>query len=253
MDAAGEYSETSEFKSLSLKDAVNGDVTWEEMTAKAAELASDKTPDTECTITDGTGEKELNSGIYLVVVETASTGFYEYNFNPGLIALPDNQAFHSAGAENKWIYEVTANLKPERSPRYGSLLIQKNLDNYNETMKEVTFVFSIEAVDENGNTVYSNVVSTTHSSAGTKAAIADHIPASAKVTVTEVYSGAGYRLVSEPQQTAEISADEIVTVEFDNTYDHGLNPGYGVTNHFDYDEDEGWQWTQLPDNSVKKD
>lgn len=63
-------------------------------------------------VTDGTGEKELNSGIYLVVVETASTGFYEYNFNPGLIALPDNQAFHSAGAENKWIYEVTANLKP---------------------------------------------------------------------------------------------------------------------------------------------
>lgn len=189
VDAAGEYSETSEFKSLSLKDAVNGDVTWEEMTAKAAELASDKTPDTECTITDGTGEKELNSGIYLVVVESASTGFYEYNFNPGLIALPDNQAFHSAGAENKWIYEVTANLKPERSPRYGSLLIQKNLDNYNETMKEVTFVFSIEAVDENGNTVYSNVVSTTHSSAGTKAAIADHIPAGAKVTVTEVYSG----------------------------------------------------------------
>ena len=81
----------------------------------------------------------------------------------------------------------------------------------------------------------------------------NHIPAGAKVTVTEVYSGAGYRLVSEPQQTAEISADEIVTVEFDNTYDHGLNPGYGVTNHFDYDEDEGWQWTQLPDNSVKKD
>lgn len=252
VDAAGEYSETSEFKSLSVKDAVNGDVTWEEMTVKAAELASDKTPDTECTITDGTGEKELNSGMYLVVVESASTGFYEYNFNPGLIALPDNQAFHSAGAENKWIYEVTANLKPERSPRYGSLLIQKNLDNYNETMKEVTFVFSIEAVDENGNTVYSNVVSTTHSSAGTKAAIADHIPAGAKVTVTEVYSGAGYRLVSEPQQTAEISADEIVTVEFDNTYDHGLNPGYGVTNHFDYDEDEGWQWTQLPDNSVKE-
>ena len=186
------------------------------------------------------------------MVESASTGFYEYNFNPGLIALPDNQALHSAGAENKWIYEVKANLKPERSPRYGSLLIQKNLDNYNETMKEVTFVFSIEAVDENGNTVYSNVVSTTHSSAGTKAAIADHIPAGAKVTVTEVYSGAGYRLVSEPQQTAEISADEIVTVEFDNTYDHGLNPGYGVTNHFDYDEDEGWQWTQLPDNSVKE-
>ena len=95
VDAAGEYSETSEFKSLSLKDAVNGDVTWEEMTAKAAELASDKTPDTECTITDGTGEKELNSGIYLVVVETASTGFYEYNFNPGLIALPEQYHYNT--------------------------------------------------------------------------------------------------------------------------------------------------------------
>ena len=70
--------------------------------------------------------------------------------------------------------------------------------------------------------------------------------------VIEGVNNKGYRLVSEPQQTAEISADEIVTVEFDNTYDHGLNPGYGVTNHFDYDEDEGWQWTQLPDNSVKE-
>ena len=252
VNAAGTYTETADFTGLSIKDAVSGDTTWEELTAKAAELAWDKKETTDCRIINGTGTKELAAGMYLVLPEPVTTTFYEYEFNPSLIALPDNQAMHGVGAENKWTYEVNANLKPERSHRYGSLLIEKNLSDYNETMKEVTFVFNVEAVDGDGNLVYSNVVSTTHSAAGSKAAIADHIPAGAKVTVTEVYSGAGYRLVSEPQQTAEISAEEIVKVEFENTYDHGLNPGYGVTNHFDYDEDEGWQWSQLPDNSVRE-
>lgn len=254
VDATGKYTETTDFTGLSVKDAISGDATWEEMTIKAAELAEDKNPAAECVITDGRGEEKLDSGMYLVMVEPVNSTFYEYEFNPGLIALPDNLAMHShsAGAENKWLYEVTANLKPQQNPRYGSIQIVKTLDTYNETMKEVTFVFDVEAVDENGDTVYSNVISTTHSAAGTKTAIADRIPAGAKVTVTEVYSGASYQLVSKPQQVAEISADEIVTVEFDNTYDHGLKPGYGVTNHFDYDEDEGWQWSQLPDNSVSE-
>ena len=82
----------------------------------------------------------------------------------------------------------------------------------------------------------SNVVSTTHSSAGTKAAIADHIPAGAKVTVTEVYSGAGYRLVSEPQQTAEISADEIVKMCIRDRYTAECNDkvAVGVTQRWNH-------------------
>ena len=71
----------------------------------------------------------------------------------------------------------------------------------------MTFVFQIEGTDENGETVYSNVAATTHSSAGTVDAVAERIPAGTRVTVTEVYSGASYELVSQGTQEGLITAD----------------------------------------------
>ena len=91
------------------------------------------------------------------------------------------------------------------------------------------------------------------------------IAAEIKEKLSNTYSKVGFSASntyltfnSDKTFTGELCAKENslensrVAVEFDNTYDHGLNPGYGVTNHFDYGEDEGWQWTQLPDNSVKE-
>ncbi|MGC4018054.1 MAG: DUF5979 domain-containing protein [Muricomes sp.] len=150
---------------------------------------------------------------------------------------------------------MAAGLKPGREPLYGDLRIRKTLASYDTSLKDVTFVFRIEGVRD-GENVYSNVVSITHSAAGTKEALVKRIPAGAKVTVTEIYSGGSYELVSDPTQTAEILAEGMdgapATVDFTNDYNEKLVPGYGVTNHFDYDENNGWSWEQRQDNSAEQ-
>lgn len=252
VDASGTYTFEKEFASLDMEQLRHGKKEWKEAAREAAEIAAGKEADAQLTIIDGTGmADDLKPGMYLVLVEKGVIDFYEYQFTPCLIAVPDNLYYHSGNlSEDKWKYEVTGSLKPERSPRYGNLEIQKTLTSYNTSLGSVTFVFRVEGTDAEGNLVYSNVVSTTHDWAGTKAAVIKHIPAGTKVTVTEVYSGASYQLETAPAQTTTIAADEMMTVEFSNTYDDKLTPGYGVTNHFTYEEDEGWQWSPLKDNST---
>lgn len=248
----GTYSSTSEYEFLEIEKTKQDKETWEEIAGKAKEIVEGKTADAQVTIVNGTGTAEnLETGMYLVMVENKVTELHEYSFSPCLIALPDNLYYQTGKVEDDfWQYDAVCNLKPEQNPRYGNLKICKTLTSYNTSLGDVSFVFQIEGVDEEGNTVYSNVVSTTHSEAGMKEIVVEHIPAGTTVTVTEVYSGASYRLETEPEKTAVIAADEMVSVEFSNTYDDKLTPGYGVTNHFEYSEDEGWQWTKLKDNST---
>ena len=82
------------------------------------------------------------------------------------------------------------------------------------------------------------------------------LPAGAEVTVTEVYSGASYELVSEAVQTAVIVVEgteeepnETAKVEFENTYNKKFGGGSGVVNTFTYDG-ESFEWhstTQSPE------
>ena len=252
VDQNGSYTSLDAYKSLKLEKAVAGEGNWSEKAVAAAEIAAEKTPDAKITITNGTGKAEnLAAGMYLVVVETGITACYEYSFSPYLICLPDNLYYQTGKAsDNYYQYDVVGGLKPEQGPRYGSLQINKLLSSYNTSLKDVTFVFQVEGVDQNGNTVYSNVVSTTHSAAGTKSVVVDGIPAGTTVTVTEVYSGASYGMTASSGTTVEIVSDDTVSVDFSNEYTDELIPGYGVTNHFDYDESEGWKWSQLKDNSA---
>lgn len=252
VDVNGKYTATEGFESLEIDKLTKGEGDWEQTAAEAEELAEESSADAELQIVNGTGTaEELKAGMYLVLVEKGTTELYEYSFQPYFIALPDNPYYHSGQpGEDNWQYDVTGTLKPEQNPRYGSLRIRKNLSAFNTSLKDVTFVFQVEGVDGEGNPVYSNVVSTTHSAAGEKEAVIENIPAGTVVTVTEVYSGASYRLETAPEQTATILAEDVVGVEFSNTYDDELTPGYGVTNHFDYDEDAGWQWSERKDNST---
>lgn len=252
VDNNGVYTSTEDFKSLEIETFTQGEEDWEQAAQEANKLAKETEADAEICIESGTGKADnLEAGMYFVIVEKGNTECYEYSFRPYFIALPDNTYYHS-GHQGKdyWQYDVTGTLKPEQSPRYGSLRIRKNLTSYNTSLKDVTFVFQIEGVDGEGNHVYSNVVSTTHNSAGVKDTIIEKLPAGITVTVTEVYSGASYRLETEPEQTTTILAEQVMEVEFSNTYDDELIPGYGVTNHFDYDEDTGWQWLKWKDNST---
>lgn len=197
-------------------------------------------PDARIHLKGGGGQAEsLDTGIYLVLPEDAVTAEHIYRFQPSLITLPRQLD------TGEWTSDVEASLKPEQEPRYGSLRIRKTLDSYNESLGAVTFVFQIEGVSEAGETVYSNVAATTHSGAGTVDAVVERIPAGTQVTVTEIYSGASYTLVSEASQEGVITADQELGMEFSNTYDDRLVPGYGAVNQFSYEEDAGWTWNRL--------
>ena len=252
VDKYGRYTSLEAYESLELEKAVSGEGDWSEKAVEAAVLVEEIDPDAEIVMIDGEGiAEELEAGMYLVVVEDGVTACYEYTFSPYLICLPDNPYYQTNDpADNHYEYDITASLKAEQAPRYGDLEIQKTLTSYNTSLKDVTFVFQVEGVDANGATVYSNVVSTTHSAAGTKKVVIEGIPAGTDITVTEVYSGASYKVSGAQKANTVIAAEDIVSVKFTNIYDDELVPGYGVTNHFELDENNGWKWSQLKDNSV---
>ncbi len=248
MDNTGAFTSTSNFSEMKIEEIPSGSEDWETSSLQAKQIVEEKQLDADGSfdVEDGSGSYEpLQHGLYLVLAQDTNTENYSYSFNPYIISIPDNYYYQTKDEkDDEWIYDVSAGLKPERTPRYGSLKIIKTLNAYNASLKETTFVFSVEGKDDDGNVVYSNVVSTTFDSTGSKEAILDQIPSGLHVTVKEVYSGASYTLVSDAEQYGTILADETIEVDFTNTYNDELKPGTGVTNHFDYSDDSGWIWTQ---------
>ena len=236
----------------------------------------------------GTQIPDLGAGLYLVIARSADLEDYVdtvideegnetlvtlaqsdkwvYTYAPELISLPtkvDEEGNRSTDIAGDWIYDVTdAAMKPERTERYGTLEITKTLSR-KEASSDVTFVFSITAVDKKGNTVYDDVAGITFDGTGTKTVtISDKIPAGATVTVTEVYSGASYTLTSvgSSDPAAQIldagaivtipSGDSSVSVTFSNDYDGKLVPGSGIVNKLGYREDaNGNPYLDILDNT----
>lgn len=210
----------------------------------------------------------LKSGLYLVIARGAEIEDYVtttvdedgkehiatvawseewvYTFQPELISLPSKEA-DGAGSVNtanpgEWIYDLTATLKPSQNVRFGSLEIVKTLTVY-ENREPANFVFQVEAYENETKekTVYSNVVTITFSEAGQRSIRLEKvIPVGAYVEVTEVYSGAAYELTTEETQSAVISAEEIASVAFTNSYDKSGKGGGAITNHFVYEAENGW-------------
>lgn len=264
---SGNYTMLPGYESLKLSE-VNSNTTaqeWEEKAKEASDLVKELTPEAEgkLTVTGGTGTEDgLTTGMYLVEAEEVQSPEYTYTFSPFLLSLPNN--YYGSGGSDDWVYDVTTGLKPDQEERLGDLEIEKTLTSYNTTVGGATFVFSVEAVKED-EVVYSDVVSVAFDQAGTRQILVEDIPAGSEVTVTEVYSGSSYENTGAASQTVEILADGTtgspVQVAFTNTYDHGLNGGSGVVNHFDYTEAEGtqearqsgtgtWEWNQLRDNTA---
>ena len=224
------------------------DVVKEEITKD--ELAADVTKETE------NGEAimdELETGLYLIDVKQAISEEYVYDFTPFLISLPNNYYFSTQ--EDVWVYDLVGDHavvpKAKRTERLGSLEINKLLDTYNASIGGATFVFQVEATktdvdlentDPNKTrVVYSDVVSMTFDGTGQDSILIEDLPAGSDVVVTEIYSGASYEITTEPEKHIKVVAEEITTVDFENTYDGRLNGGNGVVNSFLYDiENEKW-------------
>lgn len=210
--------------------------------------------------------------------ETATVAYsqeYVYSFIPQLVSLPGKEPeagiISTAGA-GEWLYDLTgAELKPTVGPRYTGLEIVKVLEGY---ASPASFVFQVEA-SQNGRVIYSDVVTLSFdgTSGSTKSILLeDKIPAGADVTVTEVYSGAGYDLTGvtagpgagEIQEgtgynTNPAAAMAVITsigperaegeaaarVTFTNSYNGSGNNGGAITNHFEREEEEAdWSWNQ---------
>lgn len=238
---------------------------WEDTADKAAAIVEENPgfiPDAAVTLTpleDGSGilgtARELRPGMYLVILEDAQSPVFTYRFRPFLVAVPGNLYWESQDESmDAWIYDVSAALKPEWERRTGKLIIRKTVKRYADMDGSADFVFLVESRDEDGKILYSNVVAIRHQDAGTQEAVLTDVPAGLTVTVTEVYSGASYTLVSEPSQsvtvTTQDTGEDPATVAFVNTWNGKLTQDTAAVNRFTYTQDEqAWVWQTRADNN----
>lgn len=201
------------------------------------------------TMTNGSGSVSgLQTGLYLVYAKKVETAEHAYTFLPYLVSAPNLS--QSTGAD-EWLYDITVGLKPEQADLYGQVTIEKNLNSYNASLGDATFIFQVDA-RRGEDLVYSNVCSLNFTEPGKMSAVAKNIPLNTTVTIEEIYRGASYELTEGQAGKYEITlpgTDQSAeaTVSFTNDYSGGNRSQSSVVNHFAYDG-TGWQWTQLTDN-----
>ena len=250
----GAYTATEAFAEVDFSDIDSDTVAaaWEEKAKLAKEIvdAGEVAVDAEAVSEEGKAAfTALATGMYLVDAQPVDSDYNTYEFTPYLVSLPNN--YYYGTGDDTWVYDLTVEdgnaigLKPEKSDRYGDLIINKTLDVYNATNGGANFVFQVEATKTDVDTeevrvVYSNVVSMTFDGTGTDSVKIEKIPAGADVVVTEVYSGTNYELTTDAEASTIIIANSEVEVDFSNTHNGGQNGGTGLVNTFTYNDGE---WT----------
>lgn len=257
INVQGEYKAVGAFQSMDFSDVSSETLAaeWEEKAMSAKALVTETMEETEVlTLKNGTAvASNLETGLYLVDAQQTLSDTYQYDFKPYLISLPNN--YYYSTQNDDWVYDLVGSnaigLKPEKTDRFGDLVIEKTLDVYNETIGGATFVFQVEAFKEDIDTgvkkqVYSDVVSMTFKAPGTDRIVIKDLPAGAEVTVTEVYTGASYELTTDASKVVTIITNGLdgapATTAFTNTYNQEMNGGNGIVNSFIYDSETG-KWT----------
>ena len=207
-------------------------------------------------VTDAKGEAELGwisrdgklwllPGEYELLETKAPDGYFPIE-DPISIKIEKGKAsYQQPGADKatELTLENVASFTVEvtNKPKYGDLRIRKYLDTF-EMSEDATFVFTVKG-ELDGKVVYSNVAVLTISKenpTGVLDTILQHIPAGAKVTVTEEYTGSHYELVAKEMETDTIVANRTISVNFTNTYNYEDNGGHGLANVFKPNTDGGW-------------
>lgn len=244
----GEYQTLAGFEDLKL-DSISSKTTaqeWEEKAKSAVKAVEENQikPTASDNLIGGKGSVDgLSVGMYLVEAEEVQSPYYTYSFTPYLISLPNNYYYQTG--DDEWVYELSeVVLKPEQTPRYGSLVIDKTLRDFNATSgAQATFVFQIDITTLEGKTESRVEAMTMGAGEESQQLTIDQIPAGASVRVRETYSGASYTQVSDDPDDVTIFADEAVRVSFENAHDGRPNGGYGVKNNFKLDENKQYQYT----------
>lgn len=244
--ATGKYTAVAGFESLDL-ESVDSDTSateWADKAEAAKTIVEESKMSATITAKIVAGQTkttvgDLATGMYLIVPEDVESDYFKYSFNANLISLPNNNYY--SGGNDEWIYDLTGKnavgLKPSREELKGNLEIKKTLNIFNATYESATFIFNVNVKKLDG-TVTNNVYKMEFTGAGDNTLLIENLPAGATVTVTEVYSGAGYTLLSENNQKTTIVAQKDgvtpVSVSFTNTHNGGQNGGSGVVNHYYY-------------------
>ncbi len=119
------------------------------------------------------------------------------------------------------------------NPRYGYVVIEKDLENYNATMKGSTFVYEVTA-KKYGDPYYkfNEAVAIEMDGTSGKYVQVGPILEDAEVTVTEIYSGAGYTKAEQSQTQTVVYSKENKTpvkIVFTGSYIPGrINYGTSV-------------------------
>lgn len=239
-----------------LKQNPNVDTIKTEIVNKAIDKVKDEnlTPDKMITLDRSQGaikagvDFEEGAGLYLYIPKEAQDDRYTYTFTPYVIFAPTSDYISSNGQleSDKWNYQPVFALKSEAKPRFGDLLIKKNLENFNESLNGQSFIYKVKAVldddpddDIEGEVVLDNVYPINFNSAGEATELIEHIPATAVVTVVEDYSGSSYKPVEGTSATAEVTiiGNKTNIVEFKNTYNGGnVSGGIAAKNEFKIEE-----------------
>lgn len=245
-----------------LDEAQAGTGDWTALYNQAAEVAKNVTPTVEGhPITGTTSSIGLdNNGLYLVLAHGSKepTGsniaygrLYRYEFQASMVAMPTKYDMNGTmvglirtdDSYHEWHNTAEIFLKASRTGEYGSLIINKTVEDFSG--EPSTFVFHI--VEVNGGT-YEAYASITYPEQ--ESTIVKHIPAGIEVVVSEVYMGARYQLVSGNDLHATIVSDymadqsedddvQTATVGFTNAPDGDhTSGGHGIENKFTYQSDE---------------
>jgi len=249
----GRYTLTDSFAGLTLPESSADPDTWDAFAQAAARVVLPEegeplAPAQTQAMSDAIVRFELpDAGMYLLIAHGENLTNYVTETADGRLAT------RAASTSKVYTYlpQVvtvpvlgTVYMKPASESEVGDLEIVKTLTGY-VPGQVGTFVFDVEA-ELDGKNVYSNVVSITFTEPGTQTALVEGVPVGSNVTVTEVYTGASYRLTTEKTQTTVIDGMTTPSVAFTNEAVDG-NRGGAITNEFTYDETNGWAWTPVPD------
>ncbi|WP_028242528.1 hypothetical protein [Pseudobutyrivibrio ruminis] len=177
--------------------------------------------------TSGYTKIQKGAGLYLYMPEDVTDDEYVYSFTPYVIMAPSSERIVTGQGSDEWKYDVSFNLKSSEERRFGTLKLTKTLDKYNESLGFVSFVYKIKATLSDGTVVFDDLRTIDFSAPGTKE-VEVEIPATAIVTVEEVYTGGSYQAVegtNTKYENIKIVVDEEKEVKFENTYDGNLITG----------------------------
>ncbi len=245
----------------SLKDGFNQQTytaeDWKELVKRAQKIAEDNNVSPIVTAPVGDTITNLKDGLYLVLIPNASSGKYNFTFEPTLVSMPGKVDSYGNPVyttdQGTWVKDVTAsyeiNVKWSMEARKGGLKINKSVNNPNG--EPATFTFLIEGETDNGT--YQNYAAVQFSGNGNQSTTVNGIPAGYEYTVTEVDSGAGYQTDGANAQKVKVVADQTADVQtaevnFTNAPSGSGKQGYGIENHFVWDDGESggdWVLTQI--------